>query len=145
MYVYVLFMNCLLAKVKIDTFYTAVCCPSYSVGAPHTPVSPGVRRTACSFVVKKKKTMDRRHYLEESTIRVFGIFSQSPIFLYHGNDNDDGGNGAYLPGDNFIKHVLVLKFKKNVIFNLFNITSQPFFVRKYCHFQFFPNVSYFEG
>lgn len=116
MYVYVLFMNCLLAKVKIDTFYTAVCCPSYSVGAPHTPVSPGVRRTACSFVVKKKKTMDRRHYLEESTIRVFGIFSQSPIFLYHGNDNDDGGNGAYLPGDNFIKHVLVLKLKKKCNF-----------------------------
>ena len=70
---------------------------------------------------QKKKTMDRRHYLEESTIRVFGIFSQSPIFLYHGNDNDDGGNGAYLPGDNFIKHVLVLKLKKKMQFLTFLI------------------------
>ena len=79
--------------------------PSYACFPRRSPHSMFLCR-------QKKKTMDRRHYLEESTIRVFGIFSQSPIFLYHGNDNDDGGNGAYLPGDNFIKHVLVLKLKK---------------------------------
>lgn len=74
------------------------------------------------FLCRQRKTVDRRCHLEESTIGVFDILSQPPIFLYHGNDNDDGGDGAYLPRDNVIKQVLVLTLKKHAVFNFFNIT-----------------------
>lgn len=55
------------------------------------------------FLCRQRNTVDRRCYLEESTIGVYGILSQPPIFLYHSNNSDDGGDDAYLPEDNVIK------------------------------------------